>query len=144
MGYLEAAFPSVRVSVLPGCLFGSRRPVFLASFEPSGLGISGSTKRERKNPQCCRRSPLTPGRFDVVGNFTFIFSLFSFSYPCLCASSFLPLVAWRASGFAGGEGAGVRLRVARVRKAPGKRRISGAGSVAGGGATRTGSVARAE
>lgn len=48
MGYLEAAFPSVRVSVLPGCLFGSRRPVFLASFEPSGLGISGSTKREKK------------------------------------------------------------------------------------------------
>lgn len=80
MGYLEAAFPSVRVSVLPGCLFGSRRPVFLASFEPSGLGISGSTKRERKNPQCCRRSPLTPGRFDVVGNihvyfFSFLFLL---------------------------------------------------------------------
>lgn len=140
MGYLEAAFPSVRVSVLPGCLFGSRRPVFLASFEPSGLGISGSTKRERKNPQCCRRSPLTPGRFDVVGNFTFIFSLI------LHACVPLPFsLLWRASGFAGGEGAGVRLRVvARVRKAPGKRRISGAGSVAGGGATRTGSVARAE
>lgn len=141
MGYLEAAFPSVRVSVLPGCLFGSRRPVFLASFEPSGLGISGSTKRERKKPSVL--SPISAHSRTVRCGREFYVYFFSYS-PCLCASSFLPLVAWRASGFAGGEGAGVRLRVARVRKAPGKRRISGAGSVAGGGATRTGSVARAE
>lgn len=80
MGYLEAAFPSVRVSVLPGCLFGSRRPVFLASFEPSGLGISGSTKRERKKPSVL--SPISAhsrtvrcGREFYVYFFSFLFLL---------------------------------------------------------------------